>query len=65
MSPTEFEFLIQMGKKSWKETYRSEKPFLFKKVWHWRYVFWQVVIHALDFSTCSKFPSSNLLWKNS
>jgi hypothetical protein len=46
-----------IGEKSRKRTQRSGKPFLFKKVWHWRYVSWQVVIRTLACSTSSKFPS--------
>jgi hypothetical protein len=34
MSPSEFEFLIRLEKKSRKRTQRSGKPFLFKKGWH-------------------------------
>jgi len=35
MSPSEFEFLINLiEKKSRKRTQRSGKPFLFKKGWH-------------------------------
>ena len=39
MSPSEFEFLINLiGEKIFKKTQRSGKPFLFKKGWHCRYV---------------------------
>jgi len=36
MSPSEFNFLIRLEKKSRKRTQRSGKPFLFNKGWHWR-----------------------------
>jgi hypothetical protein len=61
MSPSQFEFLINLiGEKISKKTRRSGKPFVFKKVWHWRYVSWQVVIRKLACSTSSKFPSKLL-----
>ena len=58
MSPNGSEFLINLiGQKFRKRTKRSGKAFLFKKVWHWRYVSWQVVICTSACSTSSKFPS--------
>jgi len=46
-----------LDKNSRKRTQRSEKPFLFKKGWHWRYVSWQMVIRTLACRTSSKLPS--------
>jgi hypothetical protein len=58
MSPSKFEFLIQLsGEKSKKRTRCSEKPFMCKKVWHRCYVSWQVVIRTLACSTFSTFAS--------
>jgi hypothetical protein len=59
MSPSEFEFLIHLIGKNLEKIQRSGKPFLFKKVWHWRYVSWHVVIRKLARSTFSKFPCSS------
>ena len=63
MSPSDFEFLINLigAKNLEKEHSVQESHFCSKKVWHWRYDSWQVVILTLAFSICSKFPNNNQL----
>jgi hypothetical protein len=60
---SEFEVLIYLigGKNLEKGHSFQQSYFLFKKVWHWRYFSWRVVIRTLACSTCSKFPSKRAI----